>query len=310
MNEDNALPPRPTKRECLDDAIAADRGRIEARIGRPISESEAQDIQRAYTCGGDPYDMARELEDYGCWRRGSYLMDIMGSFRAAVHTAHKDAMKRWATANREQLREPELGELVETDKIWTRGSLSELHSYVGKITSVNHDEAYATVCISSLGHVEEGLGTHGRILGWEQLQPADLTVTDDNELSFIMAWEGGEWADDDPRTLALFQRLVNTGKAWELQGTYGRTATAYLEAGLIQPAPTVYTRDASGFSSPGTSGGKYHWPRQPGDRHTEAACSDTIFLDTKHGAAIARKAPKGARCKRNGCRQKWATLEP
>ncbi|GEJ56934.1 DUF7417 domain-containing protein [Anaeromyxobacter diazotrophicus] len=50
----------------------------------------------------------------------------------------------------------------------------------------------------------------------------------------IIAYEDGEL--DDGRTVALFQRLVDTGLAWQLQGHYGRTALAYLNAGLVHPA--------------------------------------------------------------------------
>lgn len=53
------------------------------------------------------------------------------------------------------------------------------------------------------------------------------------DIGKIMAYESGELNDD--KTVALFQAMVNDGSAWQLQGHYGRTATALLEQGLIQP---------------------------------------------------------------------------
>ena len=47
----------------------------------------------------------------------------------------------------------------------------------------------------------------------------------------IIAFENGELDDDD--TIAFFQHLVTTGLAWSLQGSYGRTAMALIEAGLV-----------------------------------------------------------------------------
>lgn len=48
----------------------------------------------------------------------------------------------------------------------------------------------------------------------------------------IIAFEQGEL--DDEATLELFQHLVDTGLAWQLQGSYGRAATALIERGLIR----------------------------------------------------------------------------
>jgi hypothetical protein len=47
----------------------------------------------------------------------------------------------------------------------------------------------------------------------------------------IIAYETGEL--DGEKTVELFQHLVDTGLAWQLQGHYGRTAMAFIEQGLV-----------------------------------------------------------------------------
>ena len=50
----------------------------------------------------------------------------------------------------------------------------------------------------------------------------------------IIAYETGEM-DNEEQLIELFQNLVDTGLAWQLQGHYGRTATALLDEGYIRP---------------------------------------------------------------------------
>ena len=47
----------------------------------------------------------------------------------------------------------------------------------------------------------------------------------------VIRFEQGELDEDE--VIELFQHLVDTGAAWSLQGSYGRTARDLIEAGLV-----------------------------------------------------------------------------
>jgi len=53
----------------------------------------------------------------------------------------------------------------------------------------------------------------------------------ENFVGTIMAYEDNKLTEQE--IVELFQHLVDTGIAWELQGSYGRTAMALIEAGKV-----------------------------------------------------------------------------
>lgn len=50
----------------------------------------------------------------------------------------------------------------------------------------------------------------------------------------LIAFENGEL--DEDQLIDFFQDGINKGWVWKLQGFYGRTANALIEAGLCSPA--------------------------------------------------------------------------
>jgi len=66
----------------------------------------------------------------------------------------------------------------------------------------------------------------------KQLQEQYVAGIGSNLVGYIMDYEGGDLAVED--VVKLFAYLVQTGKAWSLQGHYGRTAQSLIEQGLLQ----------------------------------------------------------------------------
>jgi hypothetical protein len=53
-----------------------------------------------------------------------------------------------------------------------------------------------------------------------------------NVINQIIEYENGNLNNEE--TIELFQELVDTGMAWELQGSYGRMAEYLIQQGVVQ----------------------------------------------------------------------------
>lgn len=71
------------------------------------------------------------------------------------------------------------------------------------------------------------MNTQRRIDHIFEVAPAEKPF---DTVSFIMAYEGGEL--DEEEVISGFQHLIDNGLAWQLQGHYGRTASALIDQGL------------------------------------------------------------------------------
>jgi len=58
-----------------------------------------------------------------------------------------------------------------------------------------------------------------------------------DEVGYIMSYEAGELRGQD--VLKLFSHLIKTGRAWSLQGAYGRMAKNIIDRGYISEAGEI-----------------------------------------------------------------------
>lgn len=59
-----------------------------------------------------------------------------------------------------------------------------------------------------------------------------MNIDLNNLVDILVTYEQGDL--DEADTMALFQALVDRGLAWQLPGSYGRTAMALIDAGHIR----------------------------------------------------------------------------
>jgi hypothetical protein len=99
------------------------------------------------------------------------------------------------------------------------------------ITEANEAAAHKTL-VRRLARAELMLGREADVLKQNNRLP-DLHYT-----HMMYRWEDGELTEQE--TSELFQHLVDTGLAWQLQGMYGREAARRIASGEIHDARGAY----------------------------------------------------------------------
>lgn len=88
----------------------------------------------------------------------------------------------------------------------------------------------------------------------------------------LIAFESGELSED--QAIELFQRLIDDGSVWKLQGSYGRTAMELIQAGRCTLGPIGH-RDFYGNYVPSRDEVQPGIPGSPEFVSTSTSCSPT-----------------------------------
>ena len=66
-------------------------------------------------------------------------------------------------------------------------------------------------------------------------------------VDFIIEFESGTLSHDE--IIAGFQKMIDDGTVWSLQGYYGRTAKALIEAGYCTATPAKISKEMVGMTA-------------------------------------------------------------
>lgn len=161
---------RPRPNRMSDEVLAEVANRLMPRVlqwlqmgqDNPEATDIAKDIVAVLEVSSDGYKMAKELEDGHGWDDAdSDLVDILEG--ADYYGTLQTALKAWVKDNNLKPKY-EVGEVVTVRKVSREGD-----EHRGEIISIGDDGTY-TVMIPTLGHVRQGVGTHGIYFTWEDVE--------------------------------------------------------------------------------------------------------------------------------------------
>lgn len=126
------------------------------------SEEIAKELMEILMPYEDGYEMANKLERRFGWDADSSLVDLLDG--VCFYEAHGKVLGRWIEENG-ILPRLEVGARVRARQHATDAAIHE-----GEIRSIDAKRGTYTVMIPALGHVRGGLGTHGIVLDWCEVE--------------------------------------------------------------------------------------------------------------------------------------------
>jgi len=112
----------------------------------------------------DGYEIAKLLEDYHGWKISVSVVEDLDSLPNIINNAVRAEIANWSKANNIRLT-CKIGDRVAWLDRWNH------KAYSGDIVGIDGEHGEVTVFCEALGHVRTGVGSHGRILSVEQIQP-------------------------------------------------------------------------------------------------------------------------------------------
>lgn len=119
----------------------------------------------------DEYRMARHLDRHG-WDCDMSVIEALSVTSGEVYDALREATKTWVTSNQIKPR-LKIGDVAKVMLYEGRGPKKE---YEGEVVRIDADLATYTICVPAIGHVKEGVGTHGVLIPYEDLHPLATPV--------------------------------------------------------------------------------------------------------------------------------------
>jgi hypothetical protein len=161
--KDLPIPPRPKRfsENVLEETVDLMMPSVMKWFGSSEDEEEIRDnIKQVLEFEDDSYQIAKELEDNLYWSVDRELINVLDEVKWRRDEAHKGVVYAWVVQN---CVTPKLT-LEQKVQFRHKGRILE-----GIVTKIYESEAKYLVFSEELGHIRSGVGVHGIVLPYEEV---------------------------------------------------------------------------------------------------------------------------------------------